>query len=75
MNKFLKLLKLILLIGIWLINVDGGHKSEWYVIFYEDERSIHRCARDQYLEMKEKFEEIEKKEDYKNYIEWELNIR
>lgn len=53
MKAFIKVLRLTALIGVWLINVDAGDKTEWYVEFYRNDNTIHKCSRDNYNEYKE----------------------
>ena len=47
----------LILILTWVVFVDANQPSEWYVVFYEDETTIHKCARDQYLEMRSLIED------------------
>ena len=49
-------MKKLILIILWLILTNFSEKSEWYVVYYEDENTIHKCSRDKYLEIMEMFE-------------------
>jgi hypothetical protein len=66
-----KLFTKLIIIVIWLIFTDAGEKTEWYIVFYQDENTVHKCSRDKYLEMHEFFELNEFRIDYNNYLNWE----
>ena len=70
MKKLLYLLGLIL---IWLINVDAGDKTEWYVTFYEDENTIHKCGRDMYNEYRELIKSEPTEKDQVIYMNYQFN--
>lgn len=59
---------------VWLVNCAPSEElAEWYVVFYTDDNTIHRCARDQYYEMRELIENPVSDEftDYWYYFMWE----
>lgn len=68
-----KFLYLIALISIWLINVDAGEKTEWYVVFYSDKNTIHRCPRDMYNEYKELLSSENSKKEQLAYMHYQYN--
>lgn len=64
--------KLVFLILSWYLFTNASDKTDEYVVFYEDDQSIHKCKREDYLEMIEMFELYSDKQDFKNYLKWEL---
>jgi len=68
-----RLKRIIILILIWLVTIAPGRVLEWYVVFYEDTNTIHKCGRDEYLEMKDLLDNpiIDHFEDLYYYYIWE----
>lgn len=64
--------KLVFIILSWYLFTNASDKTDEYVVFYEDDKSIHKCKREDYLEMMEMFEMYGDQQDYKNYLKWEL---
>ncbi len=50
-----KLIPIILLLAFLISTsyTDGVYSGPEWIVYYKDEKSIHKCRRDEYLEMKE----------------------
>lgn len=48
--------KFLYLVLIWYTFTNASEKSETWIVFYEDEKSIHKCKREDYLELMEMIE-------------------
>jgi hypothetical protein len=74
MRRLKTILKILSILTFWFIFISLGQPTfEWWVVFYEDENSIHKCHRTEYLEMRDLIEnpisDIETDTYY--YIMWE----
>ena len=75
--KNIKRLSAILIILVWFITTSLNDKSSWYVEFYSDDNTIHKCPRDKYLEYKDLLLFTPKNDriDLMFYYAWEPDYR
>lgn len=71
--------KLLIIILSWFIFVQLSETTDFWVEYFEDEKSVHKCKRSDYLELMEQFElnaaYLDKIEKVKEYWNWEYNVR
>jgi len=62
----------LLILFAWYLFVNSSRPSDKWIVFFENEKSIHTCKREDYLKIMEMIEVHERKENYKNYLKWEF---
>ena len=69
--------RVITMLLLWQLFVNASEPTDEYVIFYEDENSVHKCKREDYLEMMSFMEfnskRIQKHNEIESYLKWELD--
>ena len=69
MKQVVKLLTVL----TWFLFVNSSETTEWYVVYYSDESTIHKCPRDKFLEYKEllQYTPPDERLDLAMYYAWE----
>ena len=67
--------KAVLLVLVWYMFTNASEKTDQWVTYFEDERTIHKIKREDYLEFMEFMEMNDPlrkfNEDMDAYVEWE----
>lgn len=77
MKQFLYLIKLTAFIVIWIINVDAGDKTEWWIELINHNGTITKVKRSEYLEYNEMLELNipDERLDWNNYFLFEKDYQ
>ena len=56
---------------IWQLFVNASEPTEEWIVYYEDENTVHKCKREDYLEIMDFMESNSKERQFLEYLEWE----